>query len=103
MSTDRLDKILSCTLKAGGVDTKVFRSSDRNCDYVIVTEGTSCAHINSIVEKICLAFRVLHTMPLVEGGRSSDWRIIDGGNIVVHIMNKHYRESYAIEDLLMLL
>ena len=98
-----MDEIMDCVLRAGGLNIKMFRSPSCCCNHVLVTEGTSHAHLSSIVEKVGMKIRAFNMTPATEGGRSSGWRIIDCGSIIIHIMSKHCRKSYAIEDLLIVL
>ena len=69
-------------------------------DCLIIATASSSIHLNGLAEaaRAALAERGIE----VSGGgknQSSTWRIIDGGNIVVSLMNSEARAFYALEEL----
>ena len=69
-------------------------------DYMIVASGTSSTHIKSIAgnAKRDLSRKGLNTIG-EEGEDSSEWVLIDFGDIVVHVMRQEVREFYDLEQL----
>lgn len=69
-------------------------------DYFIVAEGTVDRHVKALSNSIVHAMQTEGEKPLhLEGDQSSDWVVIDYGNIVIHLFIPDLREKYAIEKL----
>jgi len=68
-------------------------------DVFILVTGNSEAHMKTLME---IAQEVLerhgHTTRL-EGENSSNWRLLDAGDVIVHVFSKRGREFYKIEKL----
>ena len=69
-------------------------------DYLIIATASSSIHLNGLAEaaRTALAERGIE----VSGGgknQGGSWRMIDGGNIVVSLMNSETRAFYALEEL----
>lgn len=69
-------------------------------DYLIIATASSSIHLNGLAEaaRTALAERGIE----VSGGgknQGGSWRMIDGGNIVVSLMNSENRAFYALEEL----
>jgi len=68
-------------------------------DVFILVTGNSEMHMKTLVESAQEALeRNGHTVK-VEGENSSSWRLLDGGNVVVHVFSKKGRDFYRIEKL----
>lgn len=73
------------------------------CDYVIVCEGTSQAHVKGIADKIegLLKDRVPAILPQgIEGQREGRWVLLDYGDVIVHVFHPETRKYYNLERLL---
>ena len=75
------------------VDTKILSLKDISSftDIMIITSGTSSGHMSAISDKI--QENLEETIPIisVEGKGSSEWVLLDLGDIVVNIMSKSAR------------
>ena len=84
------------------VDTKILSLKDISSftDIMIITSGTSSRHMSSISDKIQENLKE-KSIPIisVEGKGSSEWVLLDLGDIVVNIMSKSARELYDLESL----
>jgi len=69
-------------------------------DYMIIASGTSSRHIQSLSEQVLEKLKIsgVHNCK-IEGAESSDWKLIDGIDIIVHIFNKEKRKFYELEKM----
>ena len=69
-------------------------------DYMIIASGTSSRHIQSLSEQVLEKFKIngLNNCK-IEGKDSSDWKLVDGIDIVVHIFNPEKRKFYELEKM----
>lgn len=69
-------------------------------DAMIVVTGTSQRHVRSLAESVRLDSKAANHPPLgVEGADSSDWVLVDLGDVIVHVMTEEKREFYSLEKL----
>ena len=69
-------------------------------DYMIIASGTSSRHIQSLSEQV---FDELKKNGIdnckIEGKDSTDWKLVDGIDLVIHIFNPEKRKFYEIEKI----
>ena len=69
-------------------------------DYMIVVTGTSNRHLKSLCDYVEMKVKVSGVIPLgMEGDMTSDWVLLDLGDVIVHAMTKEAREHYKLERL----
>ena len=69
-------------------------------DFMIIASGTSSRHIQSLSEQILEKLKLSGLQNCkIEGSESSDWKLIDGIDIIVHIFNKEKRNFYELEKM----
>ncbi|MDR2457336.1 MAG: ribosome silencing factor [Clostridiales Family XIII bacterium] len=70
-------------------------------NYFVVTTAESTPQINAVSSNIEESFKYENSVIPVrrEGISSSNWRIIDYGGLVIHIMSPNVRSSYNLESL----
>ena len=80
-------------------DVKVIDIKNRSAlgDYIIIVSGTSSRHLNSIVNNIVKNNKknVIST----EGFKSTDWLIVDFGDIILNVFKPEIREHYSLEKI----
>lgn len=70
------------------------------CDYMFIVTGTSSRHARAIADSIVKAFKEIGMNNiLVEGGSSSNWLVIDIGDVIVHVFQGESRELYKLEEI----
>lgn len=85
-----------------GIDLTVIDIVGKSsiADAMIVVTGTSQRHVRSMAETVRLTAKDAGHPPLgVEGGDSSDWVLVDLGDVIVHVMTEEKREFYSLEKL----
>ena len=61
--------------------------------------GNSEVHMKTLVEAAEETLRQHGHSPRVEGENSSNWRLLDAGDLAVHVFSHKGREFYRIEKL----
>ena len=104
-----MDKILNLkknlfkTLDSNkALDIVVIDLKDKSsiADFMIIASGTSSRHIQSLSEQVLDKLKESGLQNCkIEGNESSDWKLIDGIDIIVHIFNKEKRNFYELEKM----
>ena len=69
-------------------------------DYMIIASGTSSRHIQSLSEQVLDKFKENgFSQCKIEGRDSTEWKLVDGIDIVVHIFNPEKRKFYELEKI----
>lgn len=69
-------------------------------DYMIVASGLSQKHISTLAGRVTEKLMELgHTRVPVEGKDSSDWVVLDAGDIIVHLFRPEARRHYNLEKM----
>ena len=70
-------------------------------DFFIICTGTSHPHLNALAEWLKRKNREKYNIrPIaVDGSPSSEWIVVDFGNVIVHILTQDARERYQLEEL----
>ena len=98
-----LKKIIIKTLDSNkaldivGIDLKDKSSM---ADYMIIASGTSSRHIQSLSEQVLNKFKdkgIINSK--IEGKESSEWKLVDGIDIIVHIFHPEKRKFYELEKM----
>ena len=66
--------------------------------FVLVT-ANSDVHMSTLRDAALEALHIKGLQPSVEGYDSSQWRLIDAGEVVVHVFSKSGRDHYKLEKL----
>jgi len=77
-----------------------LKNKSSMADYMIIASGTSSRHIQALSEQVLEKFKNNGiTNCKIEGKDSSDWKLIDGIDLIVHIFNPEKRKFYEIEKI----
>ena len=69
-------------------------------DYMIIASGTSSRHLQSLSENLVTELKKIGLSNCrIEGRESSDWKLVDAIDIIVHIFNPEKREFYDLEKM----
>ena len=69
-------------------------------DHMIIASGTSSRHIQALSEQVVDKIKLSGIKNCkVEGSESSDWKLIDGIDIIIHIFNPEKRKFYELEKM----
>ena len=94
-----LEKILREleSLKAFEIQSLNIKNRSALADFIIIASGSSSRHVNSIVTNLIKnnKKRVLSS----EGLGTTDWVIVDFGDIIVNVFKPETRKYYSIEKI----
>ncbi len=98
-----LKKIIITTLdinKAQDIISIDLKDKSSMADYMIIASGTSSRHIQSLSEQVLIKLKdngVLNCK--IEGKDSSEWKLVDGIDLIVHIFHPEKRKFYELEKM----
>ena len=94
-----LNKIVKDLEDVKAKDIQIINIQNRSAlgDYMIIVSGTSSRHINSIVSNI-VKLNKSHILS-TEGINSTDWLIVDFGDIILNVFKPETREHYSLEKI----
>ena len=69
-------------------------------DYMIIASGTSSRHIQSLSEQVLEKFKDNGIKDSkIEGKESSEWKLVDGIDLIVHIFHPEKIKFYELEKI----
>ena len=68
-------------------------------DVFIIVTGNSEVHMKTLTDSAMEALERSGHAVRIEGENSPSWRLLDGGDVVVHVFSKKGRDFYKIEKL----
>ena len=101
--TINLKEIIISTLdnnKAEDIVTIDLKDKSSMADYMIIASGTSSRHIQSLSEQVLEKFKDSGIPESrIEGKDSSEWKLVDGIDLIVHIFHPEKRKFYELEKM----
>ena len=94
---NEIEKILNDN-KAMEVKSINLRNKSSIADFMIIASGNSSRHIQALSEMILNKLKKdgIYNCRL-EGRNSSDWKLIDAADIIVHLFHPEKRKFYDLE------
>ena len=94
-----LKKIIKDLNDLKAIDIKSLDIKNRSAlgDFLLIVTGNSSRHINSIATKIIQNYK--KKVISVEGLKSTEWVIVDFGDIILNIFKQDARERYSLEKI----
>ena len=103
MEVLKTKKVIEQTLnqnKAKNIIAISLKGKSSIADYMIIASGTSSRHIQALSEQVLEEFKNNGIKNCkIEGSESSEWKLIDGIDLIVHIFNPEKRKFYEIEKI----
>ena len=98
-----LKKIIINTLdfnKAQNIISIDLKDKSSMADYMIIASGTSSRHIQSLSEQVLekLIDNGINESK-IEGKDSTEWKLVDGIDLIVHIFHPEKRKFYELEKM----
>ena len=94
-----IEKILDNN-KAQSITSIDLKNKSYIADYMIIASGTSSRHLQSLSENLLLELKkygLNHCK--IEGYESSDWKLVDTIDIIVHLFHPDKRSFYDLEKM----
>ena len=76
-----------------------LKNKSSMADYMIIASGTSSRHIQALSEQVLQKFKDNGIICKIEGNESTDWKLVDGLDVIVHIFNPEKRKFYELEKM----
>ena len=96
---NNIEKILDNN-KAQNITTIDLKNKSYIADYMIIASGTSSRHLQSLSEILVSELKKLGLNNCrMEGKNSSDWKLVDAYDVIVHIFHPEKREFYNLEKM----
>tara|TARA_Y100001936_G_C15857683_1_gene550727 strand:- start:277 stop:627 length:351 start_codon:yes stop_codon:yes gene_type:complete len=86
--------------KAHDVVSIDLRDKSSMADYMIIASGTSSRHIQALSEQVLeeLKNNGINNSK-IEGKDSSEWKLVDGIDLIIHIFHPEKRKFYELEKM----
>ena len=69
-------------------------------DYMVIASGTSSRHLQALSEILVFELKKIGLDQCrIEGRESSDWKLVDTNDVIVHIFHPEKREFYDLEKM----
>ena len=86
--------------KAQDIVTIDLKDKSSMADYMIIASGTSSRHLQSLSEQVLEKLKdngIKNSR--IEGKESSEWKLVDGIDLIVHIFHPEKRKFYELEKI----
>ena len=94
-----IEKILDDN-KAQNIISIDLKNKSYIADYMIIASGTSSRHLQSLSEILVNELKKKGIENCrIEGRDSTDWKLVDAHDIIVHIFHPEKREFYDLEKM----
>ena len=94
-----IEKILDDN-KAQNITSINLKNKSYIADYMVIASGTSSRHLQSLSEILVTELKRFGINGCrIEGRNSSDWKLVDAHDIIVHIFHPEKREFYDLEKM----
>ncbi len=88
------------TNKAQDIITIDLKNKSSMADYMIIASGTSSRHIQSLSEQVLEKLKDNGIRESkIEGKDSTEWKLVDGIDLIVHIFHPEKRKFYELEKM----
>ena len=96
---DSIEKILDNN-KAQNIKSINLKNKSYIADYMVIASGTSSRHLQALSEILVEELKKLGLNNCrIEGKDSTDWKLVDTQDIIVHIFHPEKREFYDLENM----
>ena len=77
-----------------------LKNKSSMADFMIIASGTSSRHIQSLSEQVLEKLKINGiNNSKIEGKNSSEWKLVDGIDLIIHIFHPEKRKFYEIEKI----
>ena len=86
--------------KAQDIVSIDLKDKSSMAEYMIIASGTSSRHIQSLSEQVLEKFKDYGMKDSkIEGKDSTEWKLVDGIDLIVHIFHPEKRKFYELEKM----
>ncbi len=98
---EQIASIREAILGRKGIDPVVLdvRGLSGVTDFFVIASATGAPHLKALSAAVSRALRAASVRRRSAGTAESGWVVLDGLDVVVHLMTRELRERYALEAL----
>ena len=86
--------------KAANITSINLKNKSYIADYMIIASGTSSRHLQALSKNIIQELKKLDIKDCrIEGYESSDWKLVDAIDVIVHLFHPEKRSFYDLEKM----
>ena len=86
--------------KAKSIISIDLKNKSYIADYMIIASGTSSRHLQALSEILVTELKKIGVNNCrIEGKDSSDWKLVDAHDVIIHIFHPEKREFYDLEKM----
>ena len=86
--------------KAQDIVSIDLKDKSSMADFMIIASGTSSRHIQALSEQVLEKLKSNGVNECkIEGKESSEWKLVDGIDLIVHIFHPEKRKFYELEKI----
>ena len=86
--------------KASDITSINLKNKSYIADYMIIASGTSSRHLQALSEILITELKKIGLENCrMEGKDSSDWKLVDAHDVIVHIFHPEKRKFYDLEKM----
>jgi len=86
--------------KAQNIVSIDLKDKSSMADFMIIASGTSSRHIQALSEQVLEKLKSNGVNECkIEGKESSEWKLVDGIDLIVHIFHPEKRKFYELEKM----
>ena len=86
--------------KAHDIVSIDLKDKSSMADFMIIASGTSSRHIQALSEQVLEKLKSNGVNECkIEGKESSEWKLVDGIDLIVHIFHPEKRKFYELEKM----
>ena len=86
--------------KAQKITSINLKNKSYIADYMVIASGTSSRHLQALSEILVIQLKKLGIDNCrIEGKDSSDWKLVDAHDVIVHIFHPEKRGFYDLEKM----
>ena len=86
--------------KAQDIVSIDLKDKSSMADYMIIASGTSSRHIQALSEQVLEKLKDNGVNECkIEGKDSSEWKLVDGIDLIIHIFHPEKRKFYELEKM----
>ncbi len=86
--------------KAQDIQVIDLRGQSSLADFMVVATGTSSRHVYALADKLAERLSKTGLSDInIEGQKTSDWVVVDAGDVIIHIFREEVRSFYALEKM----
>jgi ribosome-associated protein len=102
LSLDQKLQLIRACLEDGQAEEILeinLRGKSTITDVMVIASGNSQRQLNALADRLDAALRPYGERLVMEGRQTSDWLLVDAGDVIVHLFRPEMRKFYNLEKM----